>query len=515
VPDRILRVIAGAGWRNWREPDFWLLAILTGGLVFRFSFFLKPYEWLVSFFTTDDFYYYANTAYHIAMGNGSTFDGGITYHNGFHPLFLSLLVPLFLIGLSKVTVVYITMVLLTGASLAMVVLAYRLGRQMGGGWLALATPVALAVGIYFVRLSFRGFETPIATALVLATFLAVVTDRPGWQIGLWLGLAGLARIDNGFVAVPVALYLLSHHRWRILCETAGVALALMAPWLIWSQSRFGSVLPVSGIAKALHGELVHLWPGLAIFCREATYTVAGEGWSDKIPPEIASAVGVLCVAEVARQGRKTFWCTIYFLGLAAGYAILTNPYYLHQYVRYCVPAFTLLAVAFFAVSWRWQRFWLLLFTALVIGGNIGYVRMALRTPALANYVGVCHREVPSILARVVGEHDLVGCFDSGTLGYYSPLPVVNLDGLANAEVVRMLQSEEGDHWGVRYRRYFAMKGITVLVGGMAFSWKNYFPDLDTWEVLHDPVPSTSGGDVVFLRVPKLDDGVELGSTPRP
>ncbi len=513
MPDRILRAIAGSGWRNWREPDFWLLVILAGGLAFRLYFFLKPFDWLVSFFTTDDFYYYANTAYHIAMGNGSTFDGGITYHNGFHPLFLLLLVPFFLIGFSKVAIVYIALALLTGASLAMVVLAYRLGRQLGGGWLALATPVALAVGLYFVRLSFRGFETPIATALVLATFLAVVTDRPGWQIGLWLGLAGLARIDNGFVAVPVALYLFSHRRWRVLFETAAVALALMAPWLLWSQSHFGSVLPGSGIAKAFHGELAHLWTGLAIFCREAFYTVVGEGWNDKIPPEIASAVGVLCVAQVVRQGRKSFWFTIYVLGLAAIYAISTNPHYLHQYVRYCIPAFTLLAVVFFAVSWRWQRFWLLLFTVLVIGGNIGYVRSAARSPALANFVGVCHREVPAILAKVVGEHDLVGCFDSGALGYYSRLPVVNLDGLANAEVVRMLQSEEGGHWGNRYRRYFAKKGITVLVGGMAFSWKNYFSDLDTWEVLHAPVPSTSGGDVVFLRIPELEDEPEPGSTP--
>ena len=43
--------------------------------------------------------------------------------------------------------------------------------------------------------------------------------------------------------------------------------------------------------------------------------------------------------------------------------------------------------------------------------------------------------------------------------------------------------------------------ITIVVGGTRYSWMNLFGDLDTWPALHPPVPTTDGGDMIFLRVP--------------
>ena len=45
--------------------------------------------------TLDDAFYYFQTAWHMAGGNFSTFDGGITRTNGYHPLWMFLIVPFY------------------------------------------------------------------------------------------------------------------------------------------------------------------------------------------------------------------------------------------------------------------------------------------------------------------------------------------------------------------------------------------------------------------------------------
>src|SRR6185437_1388760 len=42
----------------------------------------------------DDSFYYYRTAQHIVAGDGSTFDG-INFTNGYHPLWMTLLLPIF------------------------------------------------------------------------------------------------------------------------------------------------------------------------------------------------------------------------------------------------------------------------------------------------------------------------------------------------------------------------------------------------------------------------------------
>src|SRR4051812_10146858 len=44
--------------------------------------------------SADDSFYYFRTAQHIVAGDGSTFDG-INFTNGYHPLWMTLLLPIF------------------------------------------------------------------------------------------------------------------------------------------------------------------------------------------------------------------------------------------------------------------------------------------------------------------------------------------------------------------------------------------------------------------------------------
>jgi hypothetical protein len=114
--------------------------------------------------------------------------------------------------------------------------------------------------------------------------------------------------------------------------------------------------------------------------------------------------------------------------------------------------------------------------------------------------------VPQVLDRIAGPNDLVGCFDSGSISYFAERPVVNLDGLVNAEIVERLKSHGGESLSGIYSRYLREKGITIMVGG-SFGWLRYFPDLSSWEVLAEPVPHEyPTGEIIFLRVPESPSG---------
>lgn len=501
MPLKLLDKLVGPDWKNPRHPDFWFLALLAAGVVLRLLYLTRPFDWFVSFFIADDCFYYLNTVVNIVQGHGTSFDGGLTHHNGFHPLFLVLLLFPALLGVGKIGLLYWAMALLNLSIFAASILAYRLGALLGSRVMALCVPVTLLLNIFFVKISFSGFETALASALVIAVFYALASGSRGWVVGILLGLTGLARVELLALALPVALVLIQRGRWKDLWMAGGISLALMLPWFIWSWVGFHSLLPLSGVAKISGFRLDRLWVGFENFCTQAPYLLAGYEWKDKAPHQLAFAIGVVLLFLVARDWRRTGWGLLFIVMMMVLYGSLTNPERVPQFTRYCVPCFILLGIIFFSRQVRPRAFIPLLLTVAVLLGSSSFYSWSARTGRLATFVGLGQSEVPRILEQITVPGDVVGCFDSGSIGYFAGVPVINLDGLVNGEVVRMLRSEEGGSWTGRYRRYFAEKGITVMVGGSRFSWVRIFPDLAEWEVLHEPLKSMDGGEIVFLRVP--------------
>jgi hypothetical protein len=493
------QVLSGRKALDFRQPEAWLLLLCVLALGLRLLLLLQPLPWFVSMMMADDFFYYAQTAYNVAHGAGSTLDGGLTRHNGYQPLFLSLLVTGFLLGLGKTTMIPVAVSMLTIAWLAAMVLAYQIGRELGARWGALIAPAIMGFSSELVRASISGFETALVTALLLAVFLACLQRRPGWLIGLLLGLAGLARLDSGLAAVPVAVVLIQQKRWRDLFVTGTVAALVVAPWCTWSWLEFGSPLPLSGVVKSWFGRLGDLWQGPVVFARETIYRILGN--RRLLPPELALVAGALLIAGLVQRGRHLWWLLLYALGAPVVYAVLTGSRYLAQFMRYCVPAFCLLTILVFSCHHRRPRLVLGLLLASILWTEVHFLDWALDSPPLADYVGLSQQEVPAVLDEILDADDRVGCFDSGAISYFARQPVINLDGLANAEVVKMLSAKEGGTWATRYRKYLRDKGITVLIGGTGFSWVRLFSDLDTWSPLHEPLALREGGEIVFLRVP--------------
>ncbi len=118
----------------------------------------------------DDSFYYFQIAYNLAEGRFSTFDGGITRTNGYHPLWIFLIAPFYwmldkeaaLFGIKAFEI----MLIASGA--ALIILAARLARLP---WLLLFATLPL---LYWHRDLFWGLEAAAALFMLGLFFLAVM-----------------------------------------------------------------------------------------------------------------------------------------------------------------------------------------------------------------------------------------------------------------------------------------------------------------------------------------------------
>jgi hypothetical protein len=226
--------------------------------------------WLDPLLPTDDAYYYFTIARNAITGGGVSFDR-LTPTNGFHPLWMVVVTPLFAVAEAlkpgpwfgvRAALTLCALLDLATAKLLHATLM-RLGRPIGARW---------AVALWFlfpthIMLSLQGLEGAIsATVIALhAWFVVRLAGRPGITVGSAVplgaiaGLAFLARTDNG-VFVPLAIVaetaLLAWSgrlAWRrapaFLLVCAATMSLVASPWLAWNIVTFGTPFQVSGAIK--------------------------------------------------------------------------------------------------------------------------------------------------------------------------------------------------------------------------------------------------------------------------
>ncbi|HEX7444160.1 MAG TPA: hypothetical protein VF320_09745, partial [Acidimicrobiales bacterium] len=234
--------------------------------------------------TFDDAFYYFGIARNVAHGHGSTFDG-INLTNGYHPLWMLLAVPVFLLGFDGTGAVR----LLLGVQLlcfggALVLVAVVAGRAIGdwgrlraarpddgaraGRWctaLVAAVLAVLAANPYMVKIFANGLESGVLVvidAAVLAVgaavggrFLGRLTRRPRVGLGLLLALAFLARTDSVFLLAALGLWALAEARplgrraVGPLAELFGPAVVVIVAYLVSNQLWFDIPIQISGLTK--------------------------------------------------------------------------------------------------------------------------------------------------------------------------------------------------------------------------------------------------------------------------
>lgn len=196
----------GSLWR-WFE-----LGLLVVGLAVHLYIALSPANSLMNWYNTDDAFYYYKVAMNITSGRGVTFDG-INPTNGFHPLWMLVCIPVFLLG--KINLILPLRVLVMISALLSIgsgIFLFRILKKFTSNGIA-----AFIAVIWVFQSSIHdivvvhGMESAI-TAFFIAAFLYLLVH---WQdeditrnrlilLGVVGGLTILARLDNIFIVMLLA-----------------------------------------------------------------------------------------------------------------------------------------------------------------------------------------------------------------------------------------------------------------------------------------------------------------------
>lgn len=410
----------------------------------------------------DDAFYYLEIANNLRAGCGSSFDC-LNQTNGYHPLWLLLLVPITAIipdagNAQAWLALAASIVLFFAACIALTLTARRLMPQARLAPYVPALLLAANPSQFFVAVN--GLETPVAfltLALLMGAVSRALAPSPTAAGGVpptaALAVAGacvlafLARLDYAIVAALALGALLLADLGRLRRPGRGVLLAgavfaaVVAVYLGGNLALFDAALPVSGAIKqepfldrfelgVLHGPAGAVsalfwplryvtWPGNPLFLLLAV-----------VPTAVA----------VSRARRSPAPARDLFLALAgwvhaALYLLLQSSGPEYYFVPLVLSVAWSCAVTAQAIEVRLGRRGL-------TAGSAAMLALALAGPLAAG--AVLDRDRPIVAwrldrLRAIGWMNQalpagarIGSWWSGAVGYYSRHPVVNLDGLVNS-----------------------------------------------------------------------------------
>jgi 4-amino-4-deoxy-L-arabinose transferase-like glycosyltransferase len=216
-------------------------------------------------FLYDDSFYAFKIAQNMAAGQGMTFDG-IHSTNGFQPLYVLLLVPIFFFfGETLSLPIYFALTLLAIFSLLTTLLIYLICRRYVGRTASFIAALIWVFSPIVTKQSANGLETALTAFMIaLCSYYYLEKIRscihpPLLRLilfGLILGLAVLSRIDTIFLVLVIFLdYLFLLRRRRSSSSSVlrsslvplGV-LIVYGPWLVLCLIACGSPLQDSGAA---------------------------------------------------------------------------------------------------------------------------------------------------------------------------------------------------------------------------------------------------------------------------
>lgn len=211
---------------------------------------------------SDDFYYYLKTAMNVVAGKGSTFDGSIAT-NGYHPLWMLLLIALVGVTGSGLGALAPLAVIVAGTTAATFWLSERLAARVMGRSGAVSLVCALYGTIYFYVIAKHGMEINFTVPLMMYLSLRALSGkgtladpRDAAITGALGGLLVLSRTDSVIFVAMYVLGALTSRRWtpaELVKSGAFFALGFLPVFIYLAVNvrYFGGILPVSGAAKQL------------------------------------------------------------------------------------------------------------------------------------------------------------------------------------------------------------------------------------------------------------------------
>lgn len=403
--------------------------------------------WAYTNIVTDDAFIFYRYADNIAAGHGYVFNPGERVFGTTSPLYTLILAGCrrLLIGL-PISVLPLLGSLISAISMAAIALIaadlFRQARLLYGAWLV--PLILLALPPFW---SGVGMDVLPAIALGLAAIREYGNGRVTWAAVL-SALAVLARPD--LACVPVLLLADSLALRRRLPQKRSVFafLAIVGPWLLFSQWYFGTLVPQTVAAK-FHQASSGAWGGGFIFLKMST----------KLWPFHASIKDAILVlfglagAVVALHWRplRSFhlgWLTLVWVAchmLVYGF-VLKPAAYPWYYAPFALGIGITLALGgeIIAGRIRSRHIRACFIVCCVAWAALTGFRMALTTlRAERHYKWRFHTEAAAWLNERAPDGAVVACNEIGVLGfYYRKGPILDLLGLVSPEVLAALRERD-------------------------------------------------------------------------
>ena len=504
-------------------------------------------------YISDDAFYYFQIAYHLAEGRFSTFDGGITQTNGYHPLWLLLITPFYWMFDKEGALFAIKAleIMLIAGAVALIAVAARLARL---AWYLLFAVLPI---LYQTQALFHGLEAAAALFMLGLLFLALVLyarnpERWTWPLAVVAFALPWVRLE--YIAISLtataALLLMEWSRrerpagasWRIALTAIPSrrtfapiisAVAGILTYFAYNKLVFGGIVPVSGATKRAWSQVrFEEQGGYSLFQNFQDVRQIYVFQNEMLLVALAICAGflLLLVWWLARRSRsREDWLLLAFMvgvfSLAVGHlakfaqtVLQVHPDW-GSYPWYFVPFYLLLALVIPAGCYVARHFLRRLLgprSALaangVSGGIILIGAVLLFTDAdFARPFRYVDQDNPStprewmvtsyagaqVMNRALTEDNVIGSWDAGIMGYFSRYPVVNLDGLVNSydyfhAAESGTETELYPRYGITHLaniRIFSRLGDSMLFDGPPFLESVGYRKFGLW-----PVEATEGVD---------------------
>lgn len=403
-------------------------------------------------FTFDDAYYYFEIAQRAAAGEGSTFDG-LQSTNGYHPLWLAASIPVFASGfggIAAVKALLLAQIVAWAVVSALVVRAAQLLRPERDDVLLPLVVVLLTVsGAQVTRAFVNGLESALVGlvhALLILAFVkgGDVVTRPGRAgfpsvagVGMLTALAFLARTD----AVLLWICLAAWHAWELVtakgAQRGVIFRRLVVFWAVpvmVAGAYFGWNLVAFGHATQVSGEVKRLPAGparLGLFASFATAALVSLWRCRSIAARRSGLVGT------RRLLRTTGFYPAFCLLLVGWYQAFSAQrwlWYFAPLVLYGLFLLAAVAADLEAEARSQPGNWL---RRVAPAAAVLLVPLALASVVQARNFSDPHlRSIQKANMQAgewIGENlppdAVLASWDAGVVGYFTPQPVVNLDGV--------------------------------------------------------------------------------------
>jgi hypothetical protein len=437
------------------------------GIVLRLLLPWTSESFLLSYVVSDDAFYYLTIARNVTAGLGVTFDG-LTVTNGFHPLWLICLLPVYtLAGASPLVAMRLSLGLGTlFGSAAVLVLGYVVRRWTGRAWVGWLASALFALNPYAVLESANGLETSLAL-LMLSIVLAQIHREQSQPARWWLfGVAGgalvWARSDMALVLMGLYGYLLMTRRATLyqLLLAGSVTTVIVGLWLGWSWAVVGTPIQSSAVAipwlfRARMQDAIEtgwMTPGQVRariwqhFVQVTLYQMLNYAGIGLVAGLFGLIVRVMQRGSSRRQ-REAVPGWLWWGG--AGTLLMLA---LSEFTRFSLREWYIVPLALWSgvfgagVLARWAeiprlRTALVIVCVVLVLLAVGQSWRDLRNPG-RYWFQLDQLAAARWLAANTAPDDVVGSWTAGIYGYYAERRVVNLDGVVNWDAIAAYRARE-------------------------------------------------------------------------